>query len=363
MRVTKSCNLRCKYCFVPVRDNLVMNKRTLENSIQKFCQVNKKIRFIWYGGEPLIVGKDVYQDIINIQATYKDVEITNVVQTNCTLLADDSFVEFLHKNGFNIGISCDGPADIQDIMRPLVNGMPSLKLVERGIANLSMYTKGNLSGNCVISKLSLGKTKEVYSFFKEREFSTLLISPYEGRDTSLILKTNEYFELMKDFYSLWTSDDKPIQNVSPFINIVKKLFAAPDNICYFDGSCFNYFLAIDPNGDISPCCTIDKPILGNINHDSIESILSSSELSELKKIEGGVKRNCKVACNYFYVCNGGCRGSSYLTTGDISARDIYCEGRYLLIDYIKKDLEKKINLNGRNEVHSLEDKLCVTNNQ
>ncbi|MBI4983537.1 radical SAM protein, partial [Candidatus Woesearchaeota archaeon] len=274
---------------------------------------------------------------------------TNVVQTNCTLLADDSFVGFLHNNRFNIGISCDGPSEIHDVMRPLVNGMPSLKLVEKGVANLSRYVRGNLSGNCVVSKLSLDKAKEIYHFFKEKGFSTLLISPYEGRDISLILETNEYFKLMKDFYSLWTSDDKPIPNVSPFVNIVKKLFAAPDNNCYFDGSCFNYFLAVDPDGNISPCCTIDKPILGNINHDSIESILSSSELSELKKIEGKVKSNCELTCDYFYVCNGGCRGSSYLTSGDISVKDIYCEGRYLLIDYIKKDLEERINFNRREE--------------
>ncbi len=345
VKVTKNCNLRCKYCYVCLGDKVVMDKKTLENMIRKFSSYKENIEFVWHGGEPLLAGKDFYQRVIDIQNEClkydSNVKIVNSLQTNGILLNNQNLFKFLVENKFNIGVSCDGPAEIQNITRPLVSGEGSFDKLHQGIDNLKKY-ENCLRGICVVSKYNAVMAEEVYNHYKSKGFSSLKTIPYEGREENLKLDSKEFFEFHRDLYRCWVSDKTPIKEVVPITTIVHKLLGGYHNHCYYLGSCFENFFAVDTNGDVLPCCTFEEPVLGNVNMNTIQEIFSSPKLEKVRNIQKEVRKKCNSSCDYAYVCNSGCRGAALLTYEDLSTKDPSCEGRYMLIDYIKRDLEERL---------------------
>jgi uncharacterized protein len=70
IKPTNACNLRCKYCYVdPNAENGNMSLSVLEKVISGALSVPGKenVRFIWHGGEPLLMGVDFYREVVGMQ--------------------------------------------------------------------------------------------------------------------------------------------------------------------------------------------------------------------------------------------------------------------------------------------------------
>lgn len=352
VKTTKSCNLRCKYCYTNF-DQRKMDSQTLENITKNFLAAFKRVTFIWHGGEPLLNGLDFYRKALELQNKYKNgTEVINELQTNAILLSDE-IVDFLVGNNFTIGVSSDGPEEVQNITRPFASGNGSFERVNKGIDLL--VQKYDAGGICVVSKHNSGRARDTYQYYKDKKLSKMAILPYMGKDSDLKMNGEEYFRFHKEMYDIWTSDSDPIKKIQPLSTIIKKLlggeaaaYASEVPVCDYAGRCFQDFFTIDVNGDFLPCCAIDKPVLGNINSNSIEEILDSKELKRLQETEEKVKAESS-SCKYFFICQAGCRAASYLTKGDLCAHDAYCEGKLMLFSYIQQDLEKKLLVGGREE--------------
>jgi len=69
----------------------------------------ERLRFVWHGGEPLLIPIDYYEAIAGLQREIfaNKIEVVNVAQTNLTILTD-RHIEFL-KSGFfsSLGVSFD----------------------------------------------------------------------------------------------------------------------------------------------------------------------------------------------------------------------------------------------------------------
>src|SRR5882724_2053442 len=116
------CNLDCRYCYVPNRQEVgCMSEHLLEEIIKKILRsrcVKNNVRFLWHAGEPLSLGIAFYERALSLQERYNGQSrgIHNCIQTN-GLLITDQWIEFLHRNRFSIGISVDGPDFLHDSMR------------------------------------------------------------------------------------------------------------------------------------------------------------------------------------------------------------------------------------------------------
>ena len=78
VKPTHNCNLRCKYCYVPdSAEQGLMDDITLANTIEKTVKYvgkvdgpdnkNPRTHFIWHGGEPLLMGINFFQKIVDIE--------------------------------------------------------------------------------------------------------------------------------------------------------------------------------------------------------------------------------------------------------------------------------------------------------
>lgn len=156
-----------------------MDYNTLENVIVKFAHFNGpevKTRFIWHGGEPLLMGFEFFAKIAEIQDKLgPEYTFSNGVQTNGTLLTEE-FVDLFKEKSFGVGVSLDGPQWLHDLQRPYPDGRGSFGDVMSGIALLRerMSNNGHSAFGGVIAVLTqntLVNLDELYEFFHTQKIS------------------------------------------------------------------------------------------------------------------------------------------------------------------------------------------------
>ena len=149
--VSFRCNLDCKYCYYktlgedskefrklfPIQDieedgnliegsKIIMNEAVLKRLIKDYLDLDfPKKTFIWQGGEPLIAGLSFFKRVVDYQNQYvhflktkcgRYIKVINIIQTNGTLI-NKKWARFFKENNILVGISLDGPKDVNDPFR------------------------------------------------------------------------------------------------------------------------------------------------------------------------------------------------------------------------------------------------------
>src|SRR3970282_2206956 len=98
------------------------------------------IHFAWHGGEPTALGVDYFRRIVRLQREHQPPgrRIVNGVQTNGTLL-DEAWSRFLAAEGFYVGLSLDGPAELHDRYRVTRGQRPTHRQVMRAFRLLQAH--------------------------------------------------------------------------------------------------------------------------------------------------------------------------------------------------------------------------------
>ena len=162
------CNLDCHYCYYLDKAAIYggreprMSEEMLETVVREYIAANDvpEVMFNWHGGEPLVLGLDFYRKALEFQRKYADgKEVRNTLQTNGTLLTRE-WADFFRDNGFLIGISLDGPADIHDKYRKDKGGQPTFDRVMHG---LRLLRDRDVAFNTMstVNKVSEGRGLEV----------------------------------------------------------------------------------------------------------------------------------------------------------------------------------------------------------
>ncbi len=152
--LTEKCNLRCAECFVVKNaDKLrTMSLQTLEKVVRatKPYGVKDRMTYHFFGGEPLLrfdYIKRAVEIIDEAVANGSMVRPLYTITTNLTLLSDE-IVSFFKENDVKVGVSVDGPEEINDQLRVYTNGRGTfkkvhanyLRLVEAGIDSHVLIT-------------------------------------------------------------------------------------------------------------------------------------------------------------------------------------------------------------------------------
>lgn len=127
--LTDWCNLDCAYCYRGrISDPRDMPMDLLEKSLTRFVPSEGPCHVQLSGGEPVMVPDLIENAAIMLQK--KRPHATLGIQTNATLL-DRSLVRFFSKHNIQVGVSLDGPPDIQETLRGKASEtLKGLKLLE-----------------------------------------------------------------------------------------------------------------------------------------------------------------------------------------------------------------------------------------
>ncbi|MBR3754359.1 MAG: radical SAM protein [Clostridia bacterium] len=317
------CNLSCEYCFYrdvsEHREHLgfgIMTKDTARVLIEKALEYadGESVAFAFQGGEPTLAGLDYFRFFVNTvkELNQKKSPVFFSIQTNGTVL-DENWAEFLHENGFLVGLSLDGDFEANKF-RKKPNGESSFysiidtaRLLEKHRVEFNILTV--LTGYCAEN------IERIYGFFRFHRFGYLqfipCLRPFGSTEKSELYMTPEqYADFLIKLFNLYVKDYVRHRYVSirQFDNWVRLYLGQPTEQCGIKGHCSHQFVS-EANGNIYPCdfyCT-DEYLLGNI----LESDFSQMERSETAvnfiKESLVIPERCK-ECELYPICrSGGCK--------------------------------------------------------
>jgi uncharacterized protein len=337
-----SCNIRCAYCFYlekenlyPAKEDLNMPEAVLKAYIKSYIQAQPtpEVDFVWQGGEPTLRGIDFYRKALIYQKPFRASKtIRNSIQTNGTLLTDQ-WCEFFKQNGFLVGLSLDGPADIHDRYRRHRAGQPTFNEVMRGI---KLLRKWGVEFNVLacVTREAAYRPLDVYHFFKEQGVTFIQFTPVVERVpgqkasgyglrfalpasletietntqvTSWTVEPEKYGDFLTTIFDEWVRQDVGKAFVMNFEWALNAAVGNGSPICVFSRQC-GRAVAVEYNGDVYACDHYVYPEyrLGNIGHDDLAHMVQSSVNSGFGPHKEETLPRCCRECEVLRACWGGC---------------------------------------------------------
>lgn len=161
INVTKSCNLRCEYCYAEYGK---YGSAAKEHELDDFLNVLESLtshyhtidRVQFFGGEPLLAKTKIIATILFFEKSAQLGVLKNLpkfsVVTNGTLLHKKDILEILSQHNFQVTVSIDGPKEITNILRPTASrrSLDTYEQIQRGISaaidvGLEVATEGTFT--------------------------------------------------------------------------------------------------------------------------------------------------------------------------------------------------------------------------
>ena len=364
--VTNNCNNACDYCYLGCNsDNrkksisIGMVKKIIEeycHYLQEFPIEERFLTIIWHGGEPLIVGKEFYEKVLNIQKEYNKkfgVKFANGIETNGTLLTEE-WADFLRDKNFHIGISIDGPQSVHDIHRRGKNHNSSFSKTLKGIEILESK-KMPFSVISVITNKNYKYNKEMLDFFLQFDYLRYadFLPGYDPNGKIAYLSPENYGNFLVSLFDYWiTKGGSEKIRIRYFDDIILK---ATNQItkktpvgCEIMGRC-GEIQYVTEDGELYPCVTLPQNedlAMGNFCDEEFSNMLKSQNYQNFQLKFNNLSDDCK-SCNVFSICKGGCATRRfYHPNKEADGKDYFCLARKMIINKIKKYC-KEVNRNGR----------------
>jgi uncharacterized protein len=314
-----ACNIRCEYCFyidhlnyIKEGDKPSMSYETLEKLISSYMKLPlPDYNFGWQGGEPTIMGLDFFKKAIKLQKKYAPAgsRISNGLQTNATLI-DKPMAEFFAEHNFLLGVSLDGPNDIHNKFRLTMDGKPTHSRVMQGI-NYLRNAKAEFNILCLVNSENVDKPKELYKYYKEKEFNFLQFIPCvecdeNGEFTHYSITGKQWGEFLCEIFDIWYRKDTRKISIRHFDSVLNYLVMGQYTECTMDKDCRQYFV-VEYDGGIYPCdFFVEKELqLGSVNTSSWEESLTNPLYEKFGEKKGEWNSKCS-SCVWLKICHGDC---------------------------------------------------------
>ena len=345
------CNLDCKYCFYLEKEELFprgeqfrMKPEVLRTYVRDYIQTQggPEISFAWQGGEPTLLGVEFFEEVVRLQAEYSDGRpIHNAFQTNGILL-DDAWGEFLKKNGFLVGLSIDGPAELHDIYRVDKGGKPTFERVMNGLAVLKRHGVEFNTLTVVNAKNSKHPLK-VYRFLREIGSGFIQFIPLVERAadrkaqmlglelavppdadsaetapvTEWSVRPNVYGDFLTTIFDEWVRRDVGKVYVQIFDVALGNWAGMGGGLCVFSEKC-GKAMAIEHDGTVYSCDHYVYPqyALGNIMNTSLGAMAASEKQTDFGESKSSSLPQFCRSCTYRFACHGECPKHRFIRTPD-----------------------------------------------
>lgn len=369
------CNLNCEYCFYLEKQALFhtnekyrMSDDVLRAFIANYVssQPTPVVEFVWQGGEPTLLGIDFFKRVVELQKPFSGAKtITNILQTNGTLLTDE-WCAFLKKHNFMVGISLDGPREVHDRYRRDKKGGGTFDSVMRG---LKLLKKHNVEYNVLacVGRETAGRPLDVYRFFKDQGIEFIQFAPVVERMADSLSKSmglrlagpavlhkggehaevtpwsvlpEEYGDFLIAVYEHWVRNDVGTIFVMNFEWALNAWMGEPSPVCVHARQC-GRSVVMEHNGDVYACdhCVYPQYKLGNIKMDRLSDMVKKSLQSGFGIMkEAALPRWCN-ECDVLGACRGGCPKHRFMTTYyDEPGLHYLCDGYRKFFLHIRKYL-------------------------
>jgi uncharacterized protein len=313
------CNLDCEYCFYLDRDAdpykalpaRRMSEETLERLVDTYLFYSyPQSVFAFQGGEPTLAGLAFFERLVALQQQYGrgGQAVSNSLQTNAVLL-DQNWCELFRSYSWLLGVSLDGPEDVNDRFRFNKERRGTWKRV---MESITLLKKNSVDFNilCVLSQANVDRPKELYRFYRSIGIDNLQFIPlaeFDGAGNPLpfTISPEQYGRFLCEVFELWWPERRKVR-IRMFDNIAEALAGQKPGNCTMHETCDSY-VVVEYNGDVYPCDFFVESgwKLGNITLDSWTEIARRARRYSFASKKTLAHPECQV-CEYQSICHGGC---------------------------------------------------------
>ncbi|MBM4051010.1 MAG: radical SAM protein, partial [Planctomycetes bacterium] len=281
-KVTHACNLHCTYCnqrhppqspsdgFMSLDTFLAAADAVLRHTRER------RVRWIFHGGEPLLLGADWLgkaMEHARRRASEAGIQITFGIQTNGTLLDPES-ASLVRRFGVRLGVSLDGPPEINDHTRGQTAEL---------LRNLMMLRQMGIrcGAICVLSQSNVGRMSEVLRFFSDIGLRSLKFNSCceSGPNLPSPLGAEDLFRAKVEILDQMRASPRPVRDDN-LIRMLEKYFAAPGDKRAEGGICAaavcgagRRVVGLGPEGSFYPCGRADgdgQTRLGSVTNGGLD---------------------------------------------------------------------------------------------
>ena len=313
------CNLDCAYCFyldreadpykaLPARR---MTEETLERLVDTYLFYSYPASvFAFQGGEPTLAGLPFFEKLVEFEKQYgRDGQsVSNSLQTNGILL-DKNWCDLFRSYQWLLGVSLDGPEEVNDRYRFNKEGRGTWKRVMESVALLK---KNSVEFNilCVLSQANVDRPRELYRFYRGLGIDYIQFIPLaefdgEGNPMPFTISPEQYGRFLCELFDLWWPERRKVR-IRLFDNIAESLAGQKPGTCTMHETCDSY-VVVEYNGDVYPCDFFVEGgwKLGNVVLDSWPEIARRTRRYSFASKKTIAHPECQV-CEYQSICHGGC---------------------------------------------------------
>ena len=356
IKIASRCNINCTYCYMyNLGDDSYKNQpkfisqKTIDEAVKKIgehCKANNvtKFTFIFHGGEPLLMPKDKFVEMVEKMEVLNNegITVSYSLQTNAILI-DEEWCTIFVKYFIGVGVNIDGTKEINDKNRIDKQGKGTYDRVIKGIEPSRKSQQGHLGFLSVIN-LDLDPMVAFQHMKSIKALSTDFLLLDLNHDTL----ENEKYEVEKTPSANWyikifdkwfTSSEEERIQIRLFDVIIHRILGglySIDNI----GSGENSVLVLETDGgleavDVLKICgdSFTKDNV-NINTHNFEDALNAP-LAEIYYNSGKYLPKKCLACPVNDICGGGYLPHRYSSKNGFNNAPVYCNDLLKLITHIQ----------------------------
>lgn len=345
--MTTKCNLNCVYCYTPKYKDIKKEHQSIDvkfakKGIDDFFRDNASRYIRFYGiGEPTLEF-DKMKEIRDY--AYSKAGDTLFVELQTNGCFSEKVRDWIAENVNVLWVSCDGMPEIQDRLRPFVNGRGTSDIVAENISYLCQNSSVQVGIRATLTADMIKRQTELIDYMMSlgvRYINVLpAFAPEEGSNSKIF--SWEPLDFAENFYKahLYAKSKGIWYNTMCIVN-----FDEPTrHACRSCTPCPH----ITTDGYVS-CCDftqlgyeyISSPlsqlIYGKYDEEADLIIYDEEAVHRIRSrcAENLSKSTCK-DCKYVYNCAGGCMGQVVNETGDIMGK---CEDNCKIVQYLGERME------------------------
>lgn len=322
VKITSFCPLRCTYCYdyeETAPQDLELD--TLKSVIDEFlalCEPHATLLF--HGGEPLAKFPLVEAATLHARARADALgkQLTLQIQTSGAVI-NERIAAFLDEQAFSIGLSLDGPAEVNDVIRIMPDGRGSLPIVQRQLARFPELFRRRSAVLTTVTRLNVRQLPAIVRDFKAQGFRAIDFSLFStmGRgqcQTGLSLQADDYVAALREIVADAEAGRLDGFHVSTLLRLLDKLLL-PESRHHCrptDGPCGagHGVVNLQADGAVTGCDLLRGPehVLGRAGQLPLAEMLDGPRAAQLRGRYDGLLQCHR--CTWKRACGGTCGASS-----------------------------------------------------
>jgi uncharacterized protein len=359
LKTVERCNINCSYCYYFNGGDNSFEERppTIEPAaiastaaflLQGALELGiPNVQVVFHGGEPMMQSKRRFDSMCNaLRTTFEGsgVTLTFAIQTNGTLV-DDEWCELLSRHAVGVGISIDGPREVNDKYRLDHKGRSTYDATVAGLECLRAFEerKGISFGLGSLTVINPEYSyRAIYRHLTEtlgfKQVGFLLPDCCHDSFPAMNASPERFGEIMNDIFDAWR--ENPLAQVSHIernllffhaASLSADMSAAPDErsgkitlanqiiVVHSDGS-----LSVDDS--LIPASAWRNGLAkAHTGTTTLRGWLSSPFYSDIFSALRKLPSSC-ADCSWKNICQGGDIENRFSTADNFERRSVFCGG-------------------------------------